>query len=342
MGEQHDDQRFGCDSKVKATAPQIVNVPSPYKETKKLALHVVSSVTCGRRFDWEQSDKLPPGHQMTLVESLSSLVENISILALFPRWMLNLPIKRLRITQMAYREFGAYIREFIDAEKNHDSSKDLKSVLNVLVSKLTDSTEQVKENGTLSYDEVLGNVFFTLLAGHETTYSNHIYIMLNGSANVLTFAMTHLALHPNVQERLYQEIRSVCGDRLPLFTDLPNLVYALCIMYETMRLHPATGSFNMRVVSNYDDKLLEKYPVTKDFCIAIDAYNINRHEKYWGENANEFDPSRFDNRSVNIKNSDREDWYSSDGKTKVPVRGAFFGFSDGPRICLGISFIIEH
>ena len=150
------------------------------------------------------------------------------------------------------------------------------------------------------------------------------------------FAMTHLALHPDVQEQLFQEIQSVCGDRSPLFTDLPNLVYALCIMYETMRLHPVLGFTSSTVASDHDEMILGKYPIPKNAHLGIDIYNLHRNEKYWGNNANDFDPGRFDNRNTHIKESP---WYSVDGKIKIPSRGAFLGFSDGPRACLGISSV---
>lgn len=150
------------------------------------------------------------------------------------------------------------------------------------------------------------------------------------------FALSHLALHPEVQERLFKEIQCICGDRLPLFTDLPNLVYGLCIMYETMRLHPVLASTSSTVVSPYDETILGKYPVPKNAYVGIDIYNLHRNEKYWGNNVNDFDPGRFDSRNIDIKSSS---WYSVDGKIKIPARCAFLGFSEGPRVCLGISSV---
>jgi cytochrome P450 len=148
----------------------------------------------------------------------------------------------------------------------------------------------------------------------------------------MQYTLKHLALHPTVQTDLYTEIQSVCGDRLPEFSDLTKLVYALCIMYETMRLHPVIGSLSLTVASNHDESLLGKYTVPKDTFLGLDLYSTHRNEKYWGETANEFNPSRFDNREGN------DGRYSADEKTKMPVRGAFFGFFEGPRACLGMFF----
>jgi cytochrome P450 len=149
------------------------------------------------------------------------------------------------------------------------------------------------------------------------------------------YGLTELAVNPEVQEELYREIQTVCGDRLPVYTDIPNLTYALCVMYETMRLYPIIGSISSTVSGNQDRTLLGKYPIPKDACIGLDFYNVHRNEKYW-DNAHDFDPSRFDSR----KSEGKEGWYTMpDGKTKIPVRCAFFGFSDGPRACAGIYFL---
>jgi cytochrome P450 len=50
-----------------------------------------------------------------------------------------------------------------------------------------------------------------MLAGHET------------SANALSFALWELARNPGVQERLYQECRTVLGERLPSAEDYGQL-----------------------------------------------------------------------------------------------------------------------
>jgi cytochrome P450 len=108
-------------------------------------------------------------------------------------------------------------------------------------------------------------------------------------------------------------------------------------MYETMRLYPIIGSLSITVSRNRDETLLGKYPVPKNASLGLDLYNLHRNENYWGRTANEYNPSRFDNR--NSKDVEEKGWYSADGKIKMPVRGAWFGFSEGPRACLG-NFIL--
>jgi cytochrome P450 len=148
---------------------------------------------------------------------------------------------------------------------------------------------------------------------------------------VLMYALTRLAMSPQIQEKLFAETRAVCGERSIEFADVRHLIYALCVMYETMRLHPITASLSMKALTNERETLLGKYTVPKNTVLGMDLYNLHRNERYW-DNPSEFDPSRFDGRNI----------ADLDGKIKVPCKGAFFGFSEGPRACLGTEHSVHH
>lgn len=69
-----------------------------------------------------------------------------------------------------------------------------------------------------------------------------------GLAGILTTAsalMTYvlaMCLHPEWQVRLQQEIDAVCGDRMPLPQDAPNLPVLRAVIKEIMRWRPVTPS----------------------------------------------------------------------------------------------------
>src|SRR5947207_939243 len=114
------------------------------------------------------------------------------------------------------------------------------------------------------------------------------------SANTLLYAFCLLALHSEVQQKLYEEIQTCCGNRQPSLWDIPDMIYTLCIMYETMRLFPVLGT--LPSMPTDDEMLLGKYFIPKNTSIGPDLVNLHRNEKYWGNQSDEFDPSRFDNR----------------------------------------------
>jgi cytochrome P450 len=82
------------------------------------------------------------------------------------------------------------------------------------------------------------------------------------------------------------------------------------------------------------EMLLGKY-IPKDTTLVYDVVQLQRNPKYWGDDADIFNPSRFDGKSEK-HNASNED-IPANGKIKFPVRGAFCPFSEGPRPCLGIS-----
>jgi cytochrome P450 len=150
------------------------------------------------------------------------------------------------------------------------------------------------------------------------------------------YALTMLAAHPQVQQKVFEEVRDICGDHLPTFADTQNMAYSLCVMYETMRHFPIIGALPHVVASGKDETLLGKYPVPKTALIQMDLQNLHRNEKYWGPDVDDFNPSRF-----MLETFDKERGHFVDGKIKVPVKGAFVGFSEGPRSCLGDCFGIR-
>jgi len=144
-----------------------------------------------------------------------------------------------------------------------------------------------------------------------------------------------LAIHPEVQDSLYQEVQQTCGNKLPSFTDVPNLIYTMCIMYEVMRIFPVLGTLPTRTAE--DQILLGEHLIPRNTCVGIDLVSLHRNEKYWGPTCNKFDPSRFDNRTLPAEEA--QNWQTlMDGKLKIPEKGAYFAFGEGPRACLGKSY----
>ena len=85
--------------------------------------------------------------------------------------MLQLPINRLQVTETAYTEFGRYLQELVELEKNRGEATSLNSVLKSLVDHSAENTsESVKEQRVFNDEELIGNAFVILLGGHDSTY----------------------------------------------------------------------------------------------------------------------------------------------------------------------------
>lgn len=133
------------------------------------------------------------------------------------------------------------------------------------------------------------------------------------------FAAIMLALHPECQEKVYQEIMAVMPDTKTDLTqnDLDELVFTdLCIM-ESLRLFP-----NIPFIARISKKpmtLKNGITVPADTPFLLGLRQISRREEYFGPTAHQFDPNRFSDETVK----------------KLPVT-ANIPFSFGPRNCIGI------
>ncbi|XP_038210435.1 cytochrome P450 4g15-like [Zerene cesonia] len=138
------------------------------------------------------------------------------------------------------------------------------------------------------------------------------------SAVGASFTAVMLSKHPDVQEKVYEEIRKVIGEKNRLIeaSDLANLKYLEAVIKETLRLYPPVPIF-VRAVHK-DITLPSGVTLVKGSNLLLSVWGAHRHPKYWGEDAEEFKPDRF------IKGNFKQT--------------AFIPFSCGPRGCLGYKY----
>jgi cytochrome P450 len=74
-----------------------------------------------------------------------------------------------------------------------------------------------------------------LIAGHITTSS------------LLAWTACFLSSHPDVQEKAYQEVKEVLGDREPTADDVSKLRYIKAILEETLRIRPVAPLLRPKV-----------------------------------------------------------------------------------------------
>lgn len=100
-----------------------------------------------------------------------------------------------------------------------------------------------------------------------------------------------LAMHPNVQERLYEEIRTTVTDHDNIDYDaLTKLVYMERVLKESIRLLPIT---QVMLRQTEVDLQLTECVVPKGTILLLSVHKMLRDIKIWGPTAREFDPDRF-------------------------------------------------
>jgi cytochrome P450 len=147
-------------------------------------------------------------------------------------------------------------------------------------------------------DEVR-TIFF---AGYETT------------ASALAWAWYLLAQHPQIEQRVHQEVTQVLGDRLPALQDLPSLAYTRMVIEEAMRLYPP-GWMTWRTV--IEDDRIDGYHIPAGAKLVISPYVTHRLPSLW-EQPEVFDPQHF-----------------APERAAQRHRYAYLPFGAGPRMCIG-------
>jgi cytochrome P450 len=162
------------------------------------------------------------------------------------------------------------------------------------------------EEGNAMSDRQLMDECITLFgAGHETT------------ASALTWAWYLLCQHPDIYQKVLQEVDSVLQGRRPTYADLARLPYCLQVFKEAMRLYPPAYAISRQALHDME---IDGYPVAKGTVVMVCPYALHRDPHYFPD-PEKFDPERF----------------TPEREKQLP-RYAYLPFGAGPRICIGNHF----
>lgn len=127
-----------------------------------------------------------------------------------------------------------------------------------------------------------------------------------------------LAMHPEYQERVFEEISGLLGNTNDAVVDreiIGKLVFTEQCIRETMRIIPIVP---MIARTNTRPIQLRNVVLPVGTQIAISINSLHRSTEHWGADATEYKPDRF-----------------SPDRLKNIHPYAFLGFSGGPRNCIG-------
>ncbi|KAL5528231.1 hypothetical protein ACEPAF_7367 [Sanghuangporus sanghuang] len=195
------------------------------KITDKLALFIVSIVGFNIPMSWSE-----PRYDENGRFSVQAMILEVALRgSQIPRWAYYLGISNLKIIDEADTRFEQFMRERLagcetQLRKLHDAggasnteiAESIKDIFGGLVN------ARVSEGKlTLSDEEIIGNCFVFVFAGHGT---------------VPRLIAASVA---NLHQWVYDSITSVLGDRIPTFEDYNDLTGVLSCIYEALRLYPA-------------------------------------------------------------------------------------------------------
>ncbi|KAG2341337.1 cytochrome P450 [Suillus weaverae] len=232
-----------------------------------------------------------------------------------------------------YRRFATYLETAIQtgkaiiSEKAAGTEKGSKDIISILVQSnlVEDARAQLSER------EILSQIATLLLAGHDTI------------ASTLTWLLYELSKHPEDQHRIRDEIKAARakaearGDDDLLPSDLNSMDFTNAVIKEGLRLHPIVPTLIREAdsddviplaqpIETKSGKIIKEIPISKGQGITASICTYNRLQSVWGEDAEEWNPSRF-------LDDGRE-------RSSLGVFANLMTFSAGLRACIGWRFAV--
>ncbi|KAG8532546.1 uncharacterized protein KY384_002423 [Bacidia gigantensis] len=355
------------------------------QDAMRLSLHVISRAGFGVGLAWPGarsqdndasviSPDSNPGHTMTYMEAISTVLHRLLFILLLPDFLLKiLPFKVTKEAHVAFVEWRQYMKDIYDKRKSQILAGQEGDSTDLMVSMLKgaglkaqeDAQDDKKMQQALTEDEILGNAFIFILAGHETT------------ANSIHFTMAYLAMNIPTQRRLQADLDETFGSapvsEWQYEKHVPQLFnnMAGAVMCEELRLVPPVTDIPKCTRTPQDLVIGGKhYTVPGNIMIHLCAPCAGRNPNSWpaGPPADPDNPSHpYSNRDNDLEEFKPERWILNSSKINEtqeqtessppstalpsvdsgvdtgaglfkPEKGSFLPFSDGHRSCLGRRF----
>lgn len=167
----------------------------------------------------------------------------------------------------------------------------------------------------LSETDIVAQCMSFFVAGFDTTSA------------LMCFMAHELAINPDIQDRLYEEIITVqrtLDDKSLTHDQLDQLVYMDMVIAETLRKWTPIGIFDRTTTRPTELHLSNGKSLHLKIGegILIPPLGLHWDPKYWSD-PNTFDPERFNKNNV-----------------KHITPGTYIPFGLGPRVCIGQRFAL--
>ncbi|XP_005105075.1 cytochrome P450 3A24-like [Aplysia californica] len=203
-------------------------------------------------------------------------------------------------------------REQLQREGKKNPTDFLQQLVNAKIGSRTDgertSTGLANGHGpevsqSLTEEELVAQSLLIIFAGFETT------------ATTLQMALYLLARHPDIQDKLYEEIQTVVTSQSPSHEELGQLIYMEQVINETLRLYPPVPLINRKAS---ETRTYGSVTIPKGAEVVVPLGLILKDPKHFPD-PEKFDPDRFTEENKAKRN---------------PM--AFMPFGQGPRLCIGM------
>ena len=164
-----------------------------------------------------------------------------------------------------------------------------------------------KHPGLVTDKEIIGMTQSTIGAGADTT------------AATLAIVYIYLGRHPQVVQKMRDELQSTTLSSPPTWDEVRTLPYLEAVIKEAMRLLPVSQWGHDRVVPP-GGAVVSGYILEEGTHVQCAIDSVQRSAEIFGAEPDSYYPER---------------WLEATERQKIRMEGAMLGFGAGKRMCLG-------
>ncbi|KAL8564303.1 hypothetical protein ACOMHN_050914 [Nucella lapillus] len=168
----------------------------------------------------------------------------------------------------------------------------------------TDNMDDAKSNRRMTKDEIVSQGFIVLIAGFETT------------STTLQYLTYHMALYPDIQEKVFEEIQKELGDVELTYENVTKLKYLEACIRETLRMFPPVAVVDRKAQKAVTIRGIH---IPAEGGVTIPVHAIMHDPEFFP------DPEVF--------NPDR---YLEENASRIHPVTEELPFGYGPRKCIGM------
>ncbi|XP_014096543.2 probable cytochrome P450 313a4 [Bactrocera oleae] len=214
---------------------------------------------------------------------------------------------------------------------DYEQYKRSKTVIRKFIGKLiTERTETLPDQSKLDGNIFINRAIELLQQGRfscKNVEDESIVIVFGAfetTATTLKHILIMLAMHPQCQERVLEEVSSLwpeSGSFEINYSDIQQLSYVSMVIDETMRVMATVPVVGRQLIA--DTKLSNGVVLPKGIQVLVDIFNMQRREDIWGPEAHLFNPENFLPSNIDSKHT-----YS------------YIPFTKGIRNCIGSKYAL--
>ncbi|XP_066287986.1 cytochrome P450 2D20-like [Branchiostoma lanceolatum] len=267
---------------------------------KNASCNVICSLVFGSRYEY---DDVKGKELLMMIEQTFSIKRHHMLPLIFPVLRVIPSLKKASEGFINnQRKLREHIREQIAKHAETFDPNDIRDFLDAFL--LEAKKRKEDENSTFTEEQHVEIVRQLFLAGTDTI------------ANTLHWAVLFMILHPDIQQKVQQEIDSVLGpNQDPSMEHRSQMSYTEATLSEISRMAATAPMAQQHFTTS--DIFFRGYHIPKDTGVDVNIWSVLYDPQLWPE-PNKFDPTRF-----------------LDDSGKFVRREEMIVFSMGRRLCPG-------